>query len=143
VLGDVAQPQWFGPVDDQAEQPVTARQVTDGVPLLLREPVRDERLQPAARPRAEHPQGGVLGVRELAGGLHDAMQHAVQRQVAGDRDDGVEQKRQPVLPVDDLADAVQELTEQVVEARSGEGRQSGRRTRGAHAASSSLIGGHE
>ncbi len=46
--------------------------------------------QPPVRSGAQHAEGAVLGVGELAGHPHDAFQHAVEVEIAGDADDGVQ-----------------------------------------------------
>ena len=86
--------------------------------------------QPPVRPGAEHAERGVLRARQLAGDLHDPLQHAVEGQVGGDADDRVEQQPEPLLVVDDVVDAVQQLAEQ-----------SSRRARRAAAAPTDGLGG--
>ena len=50
----------------------------------------DELRQPGAR-LVEHADGAVAGVDQVDGGLHDALQHGGQVEVAAHREDGVEQ----------------------------------------------------
>ena len=97
VLVDVVQPQRFRVVDEQSQHAEPARQVADLVDQALGHAVVDERAQPAVGSLGEHPECGVPRVDQLAGDDHDPLQHAVEAQPRGDRDDGVQQQPQPLL----------------------------------------------
>jgi len=104
VVPQRVQPERLRGVDDDAEQTVPARQVPDPGPLLGAHAVGHERPQPAVRPRPEHPQRAVPGVREPAGDPHDPLEDAVEVEVRRDADDCVQQAPEPVLGVHHLAD---------------------------------------
>ena len=84
-------------VDEQSQHAVPARQVADLVDQALGHAVVDERAQPTVGSLGEHPERGVLRVDQLAGDHHDPLQHTVEAQARGDRDDGVQQQPQPLL----------------------------------------------
>ena len=67
VRGDLVQPQRLGAVDDQAQQPVTFRQVADLDHHLVGHAVVDERAQPSRLTAAEDAERGVLRVDQRAG----------------------------------------------------------------------------
>ena len=86
----------------------------------------DERPQPSCRPAPRTPSAAYCASGQVARDLDDAGQHPVQRQVGGHRHDGVEQEPQALLLVECALDPAQHLTQQVVEVRVGERRQSPR-----------------
>ena len=99
VLAERGQSKRLRRVDDHAEDAVTAREVADLRALHVGEPVRDELPQPPVRAGAEHAEGAVLRIRELASHPDDALQDAVHVEVGGDADHRVQQPAQPVLGV--------------------------------------------
>jgi hypothetical protein len=89
VLGDVAQPQGPGVVDQHPEDAAADRDVSDGRPLLLGHPGGDELADgPVA---TQHPQRPVPGPGELGGQLDDALQGGRERQLGGERKPGFQQ----------------------------------------------------
>ena len=77
---------------------------------------------------ADHAQRAVAGADELAGRLHDPLQGAAQVEVGADADDRVQQGPQPLPAGHHLADPVEHLLEQLVEAHPGQRGQPQRRT---------------
>ncbi|GAB3846333.1 hypothetical protein GCM10029963_25910 [Micromonospora andamanensis] len=75
----------------------------------------------------DHAERAVAGAGQVAGCLHDAPQGAAQIQVGADADDRVEQCPQPFPAGDHLADAIQHLLEQLVQADSGQRAEAERR----------------
>ena len=124
----VREPQRLRVVDDVPEDPVAGGQVTDRVALLLGEPVGDELLQPRSDPGAITPSATYCASTSRLAALGDLLQYAINGQVRGDRHHGVEQPAEPLLAVQDAADALQELLEQLVQARPSQRRQGRRRT---------------
>ena len=66
--------------------------------------------------RTDHAERAVPGADQLAGRLHDALQGGAQIQVGADADHRVEQRPQPLPAGHHLADPVQHLLQQLVEA---------------------------
>ena len=84
------QPDRLRLLDEQAQDPLAAREVADQRPLLVVEAGGDELDQEVAA--ADHAQRGVLRAGELARRLDDAGEDAALVEVGGDRDDRVEQR---------------------------------------------------
>ena len=80
-----------------------ARQLADRRALLVGEPGRDELAQPSSGPDLEDAERAVPGTDQVHGGMDDALQRTLQRQVRVDADDRVEQALQPVLGVEHVA----------------------------------------
>ena len=102
-------------VDERPEHPAALGEVADRGHRLGWHAHVDELLQ--AAPRGDHPERAVLGVDQLDGRVHDALEH--HRQLDG-LDDGLrrlEQGAKPPLRVHDLARALHELLERPVELR--------------------------
>jgi hypothetical protein len=89
VLAQVGQPQGLGVDDEQPQDAVALGQVTDGGMSLLVDADRDELRQPRSFV-VEDSQRAVASVDEVDGGLHDALQHGGQVEVAAHREHGVE-----------------------------------------------------
>ena len=63
----------------------------------------------------DHPERGVLGADELAGGLDDPTEHDGKREVADDQLVGAQQPPEPPLGGDHLLGAVDQLAEELVQ----------------------------
>ncbi len=75
VLGDVGDPDWRSirpPMDQDAEDAVSDRQIPDRLSLLGRKPGRDEVGQPSL---FDHAERTVARARDLGRELDDALQH--------------------------------------------------------------------
>ena len=113
VVGEVAEPDRARLVDQGAEQALADRKVPDPVDEGRRETDVDELGQPAVR--GEHAERGVAGADELAGRLHDAVQHLGQGQPARDHVVRAQEAPQPALGGEDLLRALDQLRQQLIE----------------------------
>ena len=94
---------------------------------------------PAPAPRT--PSAAYRAPDQLAGDLDDPLQHAVEGQVGGDADHGVEQQPEPALVRDHLVDPFEELAQQVVEPGGGQRGERGRGRGRVRATVGALVGG--
>ena len=114
MRGDVGHPHRSRIVDEQAQNATTGRQIADRVAFGDREAVGDELDESPVR--SDHAERTVAGTGQRAGRGDDPVQGAAQVEVAADADDRLQQRRQPLPAGHDLADAVQQLLEQLIEA---------------------------
>jgi hypothetical protein len=117
--GDVRHPHRTRIGDEQAEHTAAVRQIADAGVRGRVDAMRDEVGQPRAL-HADHPERAVAGPGQRARRLDDALQGAAQVEVGADADDRVEQGAQPLPAGHHLADPVQHLLEQLVEADPGQ-----------------------
>ncbi len=115
MLSDVVQAYRLRTVDDQTQEPVPAGQLSDPDSVLLRDAVVDEGTQPLVRGVAQHTERGVAGFDHPARDGHDPGQHAVEAELGGHGQDGVEQQLQPRLLVQRSLHARLDLADQVLE----------------------------
>ena len=97
VLGEVGETQRAGIGDQQPEDAVALRLLTDRPVGVVVDPGDDELGEGAAR-RVEHAEGAVAGVDELAGGVDDALQGRGQVEVGPDGHHGVDEAVEPGAP---------------------------------------------
>ena len=114
MLGDVLEPSWLGVTDEQPENAVAPRRVTDPGALLRRDAPGDELDEPLAV-AADDAQGAVARVDECRGRLDDPSEDLGQVQVGTHRDDGVEELAHPVLGLARRAGPCSQLVDQVVQ----------------------------
>jgi hypothetical protein len=95
VLGDVGEPHRAGLAEDDAEDAAPAGLVADRRACLLVHPGREEALESRAG-RVHDRERRVLCTRELGGGLDDALQQGVERELRAEGDPGVDEEPESV-----------------------------------------------
>ena len=91
VPADVRQPNRAGFVDEQAEHTAAVGNVTDPVTQVLIEAHGDELREAPFTTGREDAQCRIFRVRDVRGGVHDLLQHAVEVELRADRDDSRQQ----------------------------------------------------
>ncbi len=114
MRGDVGHPHRPRIIDEQTQNATTGRQIADRVALGDRETVGDELDESTVR--SDHAERTVTGTGQRARRSHDPVQRAAQVEIAADADDRLQQRRQPLPAGHDLADPVQQLLQQLIEA---------------------------
>ena len=84
---DVAGPIRLGGLEHRAEHPVRTRQRTHRRDQLVAHPGDEEPAKPTLTVRDT--EGGVACARQLAGAVDESLEHLLDRQLRGDRQDGV------------------------------------------------------
>jgi CBS domain-containing protein len=90
MRGEVVEPERGRVVDQDAEDPVTARRIADRPAFFFGHPDRHEARDPPIV--AEDPEGAVVGARDLDREFHDPGEDGVQVQLRRERDAGLEQR---------------------------------------------------
>ncbi len=114
VIGEFGYPQRLGVADQLAEDAVALRVVADAGDLLVADADGVEGGQPRAV-RADHPEGGVTGVHERRGGLHDAVQRLFEVEFPSDGEDRFEETVHPVAGAAGRVDAGLQFLQQFVQ----------------------------
>ena len=118
MVGEVGQPQRAGFADEEAEDPVATRQVTDRLVLFGGQPTGDE-LHQVLAVGSQHPEGAVLRVDQLARRAHDPRQDLRQVQACRDGHDRVQEGTEALLGFGRGLGAPTELIQQVVQVECG------------------------
>ena len=93
---DVLQALWPGVPDQQSQDTMAPRRVTDLGALLDRHAAGDE-LDESFTVRAEDTERAVAGIDQCGRRLDDPSQHLGEVEVGADRDNGIQQLTQPLL----------------------------------------------
>jgi len=103
VTVDIRGPNGRWLADHEAEQPTSAWEVPDPVPLGLTDPRRYELGQRGAV-GTQDTQRCIPRAHHLPRGIDDPLEHALQRMLREDRDPGCEQTLEPLADPRDLGD---------------------------------------
>ena len=122
VFGDVRQADRVRVGDEQTENAAPVREVADRRLGRGVDSVRDEVGQLLIG--ADDAERAVTGARERAGRLDDAVESAAQLEVGADPDHGVQQGPEAFAAGHHLADPVEHLLQQLVQAYPGQRRES-------------------
>ena len=117
MVTDVRQPDRMGLRDQQTEYAVATRRRPDPESLVVTDAMRDELGESITG--AQDTESAVTRTGQVACRHGDPAKYALQIEIGAQVDDGVEQRAQPFLAGQDVADAVEEFVQECVQADSG------------------------
>jgi len=113
VIGEMINPNRVRVLDKRSEQPVSLRRMADLVDVMFAHPDGDELLETSVW--RDNPQCAVLGIDEIDGSLHDALQYDADFEVFDDCLIGAYQRPEAPLYLQDIICTGDQVVERVIE----------------------------